>query len=351
MLETNFITQPLVDAPPPSDFEKTIEFHTQQDILQSKTLLTEVVNELDLGETRTIGNIEKMRIWLAGRKRWVGQLLGIKKWDVPFDYTAAANKALINNLKVEAQPDSKLIGVAYTAKAGPEAQETLQKLLDLFTEQYHQRVVDQASGVLRYIESQMVNVKKDLEIAENRLLELKKTHNKSVDGAFSVSDSTELRDEIKAYLLQLEETQRQSRLIRDKRQREASLLELDKKIAKYTSLINSLPKAQLGELRIRREIQSHQEFLNLLSRNQAKAKTVATGDVNIIRLAQVVDAPSAQEKPNFPKGGLMLILSFILACMFGVFVGFFRYMNENVIYSKEELFRATGLDLLGSIER
>ena len=157
MLETNFITQPLVDAPPPSDFEKTIEFHTQQDILQSKTLLTEVVNELNLGETRTIGNIEKMRIWLSGRKRWVGQLLGIKKWDVPFDYTAAANKALINNLKVEAQPDSKLIGVAYTAKAGPEAQETLQKLLDLFTEQYHQRVVDQASGVLRYIESQTVS--------------------------------------------------------------------------------------------------------------------------------------------------------------------------------------------------
>jgi len=350
MLESNFITQPLVDAPPPSDFEKTVEFHTQKDILTSKSLLSQVVEELGLGETRVIGNVENMRIWISSRKRWLGRLLGIKKWDVPFDYTSAATKALINNLGVEAQPDSKLIGLSYSAKSGPEAQQTLQKLLELFSQQYHQRVVDQASGVLQYIEHQIVNVKTDLEQSENQLLELKKSHNNSADGAFSVFDSTELRDEIKAYLLQLEETQRQTRLIRDKRQREAGLIELDKKIVKYTSMINSLPKAQLGELRIRRQIQAHQEFLNLLSRNHAKAKTVATGDANIIRLAQVVDAPFAQENPNFPKTGLMLILSLILAGMFGVFVGFFRYMNENAIYSKDELFRATGLDLLGSVE-
>lgn len=352
MLESNFVTQPLIDAPPPSDFEKTVNFHTEKDLLQSKTLLARVVHELNLKETRVIGNIEKIRIGISGIKRGIGKLLGIKKWDVPYSYEAAAVKALLGNLKVEAQPDSKLIHISYKAKYGPEAEATLKKVLDIYINEHHQKVVQRAEGVLQYLNAQVVSVREELEASENRLLALKnsKAITEGIDiGMHDLTDSTEIRDEIKLYLLRLEETQRNIKLLRDKRQRDKSLKDIRKKIEHYSAILNDLPEAELKELRVRREIQSQQEFLNLISRNIAKAKAVANSKAEDINLVQIVDAPLAKPKPDFPKGFVMLVLNLFMSGSIGLFVGLFLYMNDEAIYNSREIKQLTGLTTLAKL--
>ena len=65
IINSSYLTQPLRDAPPDSDLEKLVTFHTQRDVLESQRLAEEAVKRTNLGETRVIGNIERIKMFVG----------------------------------------------------------------------------------------------------------------------------------------------------------------------------------------------------------------------------------------------------------------------------------------------
>ena len=57
IFNTSFLTEPLRDAPPESDFEKLAMLHTQRDILTSDRIADAAVKRSNLAQTRVIGQI------------------------------------------------------------------------------------------------------------------------------------------------------------------------------------------------------------------------------------------------------------------------------------------------------
>ena len=174
ILSTSFLTEPLRDGPPESDFEKLANFHTQRDVIQSERIAAEAVRRTDLARTRVIGRIERIQIFIGDVKRWVGDLLGIERWRKPWNPEAAAIGAVHDWVKTYALPDSKAIKVTYRSKDPVEAAAVLNAVLDAHIEYYHDVIRNRANGVVKFLEEEFVRTRDALGDAENRLFEFKK---------------------------------------------------------------------------------------------------------------------------------------------------------------------------------
>jgi uncharacterized protein involved in exopolysaccharide biosynthesis len=357
IINHNILTNPLFDAPPASDFEKLTTFHTQKELIVSKTIAVPVVDKLNLSETRTISTYEKFRMVIADFKRSLGYVLGIEKWQKVHDPTAASVWYLINNIFAKSKAESKSIDIFYTAYNAKESEETLEGVVTQYISLYHELIESQARGVLQFLEVEMERAENKLVNAENELLVFRKKDtvflsdgHKHLSGVgfVGITDSAAVQDEFKLYLLTMEEEFR--KLTSEFTPTHPAVRALQKKIDNYMSVLNEIPDKELKLKRLKRDIEVKQSLVLALRRNMDRARIVQSGMLQKMNLITVVSKPTVNESAVSPKRMLIVLIALFGGLFLGIFMGLIKHYLDHSLYSPRDLKTFLNLKTLGSIK-
>lgn len=362
IINSSYLTQPLRDAPPDSDLEKLVTFHTQRDVLESQRLAEEAVKRTNLGETRVIGNIERIKMFVGDVKRSVGKLLNIERWTKPWDPDAAAVAAVDKWVSTAAVPDSKAIEIIYRSKNAQESANTLNALLQAHKEYYYDVIRANAAGIFEFLNNEFTQSQVDLAAAEKELLDFRMQDKLEIDNGkgqegsptrgtsfTGISNNTEVQQELKLYVLKLEDELRASKEIVDNDKRNRIRKDLQTRITKYLNVLNELPERELTLTRLTRNYEQAQEHYLLLKRNLTRAKLVASGETENMMLIEVFEAAEPKETPVFPKKRMSVILGVIVGGMLALTYAFLSAYLDQRFYSAADIQKRLGLRVLSSI--
>ena len=359
ILNNSYLTQPLRDAPPDSDLEKMVSFHTQRDILVSTRIATEAVKRTNLAERRVIGRIERIKMFIGDVKRWVGGIVGIERWTKPWDPGAAAVAAVEKGIQTAAVPDSKAIRVTYRAKNAAEAAEVLNAILEAHGEYYHAVIRDRATGVIRFLEEEFEHSQNELAAAEKALLDFRMRDRLAVSlpaslkeeipqGFTGVTDNVKVQQELKLYVLKMEDELRASREIVDNEKRSRIQRDLREQIARYVEVLNAIPEKELTLVRLRRDFENAQDNFLLLQRNLTRARLVADGQTESMRLIEIFEAAKPKETPVFPKKRIALVLGSVMGAMLALTWAFVSAYLDSRFYGAKDV-KELNVRLLSSL--
>jgi uncharacterized protein involved in exopolysaccharide biosynthesis len=356
VLNLNDLTGPLLSAGNfVSDLEKLTDFQTQKDIINSVIFSESVVDKLDLQHTRNLSRLEIFKIYLKGIQRNLGELLGIESWKKPYDPRAAAIEAVNSNFILDSKPESRAFELSYRAGDPVEAERTLNNLIEEYI-QYNQNSLNQrAAGLIEYLEQQSERVGKQLSEAEQSMLEFRKkdlVNHSAVDSQLKASfagiaDSTEVQDEIKIYILKMEEELRnlKARFTLD----DPKIVELQEKISSYVEAINSMPDKELELLRLQRAIELHQEIYLLMEKNLEQIKVVAIGQTAKLSRISVIEPAAADDTPVAPKKKLLILLGIMMGGVLGITWAFLLNYLDHTIGSVRDIGNYLRLRNLGHL--
>ena len=369
IFNSSFLTEPLRDAPPESDFEKLATFHTQRDVFVSDRISAEAARKTDLARIRVIGRIERIEMFVGDIKRWLGTLLGVKKWTKPWSAEAAAIGAVKNGVKTFALPDSKAIRVTYRAKDPHEAVIVLNAILEAQADYFYGVIRDRASGVEKYLAQEFARTTMALKESEDALFRFKQRDTltatqltkeaASKGGAraapmpsiVGVTDSTKMQEEMKIYILKLEEELRLAEQIVDNEKRQRLTSDLKTRMRAYVAAVNVIPNRELELVRLKREYDTMQDSYQLLQRNLLKAKIVSTGELDKMNLIDVFQRPFENEDIVFPQRRVVLSLATLLGLVLAVTWAFMMDYLDHSIRSARDVQRYLGLRLLSSLRK
>ena len=364
IFNTSFLTEPLRDAPPESDFEKLATFHTQRDIFTSDRIAAAAVQRTELAKSRVIGRLERLSMAIDDIRRWIGHRLGIERWTKPWSAEGAAIAAVKNNVKTFALPDSKAMRITFRAMDPRETVVVLDAILAEHAEYYYGVIRNRAGGVEKYLEEEFARTRQALKDAEDALFKFKQKDSLAaaalgsgglmsgnLPGIVGVTDSTKIQEEIKLYILRLEEELRLAEQIVDNEKRQRLTTDLRTRMKGYVSAVNSIPARELELIRLKRQYDSMQENFQLLQRNLLKARIVSGGDVDKIRLIDVFQRPFESDNIVFPQRRVVLLLAALLGVILSLTWAFMMDYLDHTIRSARDVHRFLDLRLIASLER
>jgi len=363
MNNASALTQPLRDGPPESDLEKLVRFTTQQDVISSLRIASEAEERINLAERRVIGRIESIKIWMGEVKAAIGEIIGIERWQVPWDPEGAAIAAIEDNIQTASPPDSNAIFVSYRAKDPVEAVDVLNAVLDVYSEYYYGIIRDNADGIVSFLEHEYDEAVRELEKTEIALTEFKLSatnYGPDSDGEstspsggpgpqlLGISDSLRIQQEISTYMLQLEEELRMAREISDNERRQRVVEDIESRMDTYIDYINQLPNIELEMVRLNRAYEIATENYNMLARNLASARLVAGGQTEQINLVEIFQRPVVETTPISPRKRLIVVLAAFMGVVLALTWVFVWDYLDHTIRTATDIERYFNLRVLGS---
>lgn len=365
LINSSYLTEPLRDAPPESEFEKVAGFHTQRDLIESERMAREAVRRTNLAARRVIGRVEKFQIFLGDIQRFFGRVLGIDSWAKPWSAEGAAIAEVDEWVRTSALPDSKAIKITYRAKDPQEAVDVLTAVLEAHREYYYETYRERAAGVAKFLSQEFEGTQRQLREAENALLRFRlrdkvETAKLNLPGRggnprqpsfVGITDSTKVQDELKLYILKLEEELRQAGDITDNQRRDRLRADLSARMNLYLDALNAIPERELEMVRLRRNFDAANDSFQILQRNLARARIVAEGDSWQVRLIEVFEQPMLKDTPVSPKKRLIVIMAALLGLVLAVTWAVVVNFLDHAIYLRSDVERHLGLKLVGSLPR
>lgn len=366
IINTSYLTEPLRDAPPESEFEKVAGFHTQRDIIESERMAREAVRRTHLAERRVIGRVEKLQIFLGDIQRFFGRLFGIESWAKPWSAEGAAIAEVDEWVRTSALPDSKQIKITYRAKDPQEAVDVLNAVLAAHREYYYEIFRQRAAGVARFLGQELEAATANMRQAENELLQFRlrdrlETAKLSLPGRpaaeganpsfVGLTDSTKVQDELKLYVLKLEEELRQANEINDNQRRDRVRADLSARMKIYLNALNAIPERELELIRLRRRFDAANDSFQLLQRNVARAVLVSQGDSQSVSLIELFEKPVLKDTPISPKKRLMMMLAAALGVVLAITWAITANYLDHTLRAPWDVERYLGLRVIGSLKQ
>lgn len=362
IINLNDITAPILSAGSfVSDLEKLTDFHTQKDIISSVIFAERVVDKLQLDQARQLSKVESVKLALKDIRRFFGDLLGIKKWTKAHNSRAASIEAVNSNFALNSKPESRAFELIYRARNPDEAAITLSAIVDEYIQYHHDSLNKRASGFIEYLEQQTIRISGQLAEAEQALLSFRKKDTINVDdlakinvgktteniGFSGLTDSTEIQDELKLYILKMEEEVRNlsARYAAD----DPKIVELQKKIRSYIHTVNSIPDRELQLFRLKRIIELNQDIFLLMRKNLEQIRVVAIGQTSKLSRISIVENAQANDTPVSPNKRLLLILSVIMGFVLSITWAFLLYYLDHSIGGVRDIRGYLGLRNLGHL--
>lgn len=358
ILDYSYMTFPLTDAPPPSDMQNMATFHTQRDVLESERMAKLAVERTNLAENRVIGRIEQFKILIGDFKRKLGHTFDIEKWKKPWSAEAAAIGAVNDGIETGATLDSKAIRVSYRAKDPDEAARVLAALLNAHIEYYYREIRENAAGVVRFLEAEYAAIGSELAAAEEALLVFKKADrvdlgdiggNGKSRGFSGITDNTKVQQELKLYILNLEEELRVTENIVDRARRSREQRGLRARIDRYMKLVNSIPDRELELGRLRRTFDTAHNNHQQIEKTLARARIIAAGETEQMNLIKIFEAPQANTNPVFPKKRQIVILAVFMGIMLALTWAFVVDYIDHTMRSAADIKRNSRSRVIGSL--
>lgn len=260
-------------------------------------------------------------------------------------------KEILAKLNVtEAGRQSGIITLSYTSSQAEFAQSLVNSIAKYYLAQNIERRSAEADQSLKFLESQLPELKKELIRAEDALSDLK--------SKLSSVDVSKQAESLLQQAIDAEKSRTQLRLKRDElRQRyraghpelravELQLANLEKVSTAIDEQIGKLPLAQRDLLRKQRDVEVSGALYVALLNNAQQLRVAKAGTVGNVR---VIDFAIKDSEPIAPNKSLIIIFCAIGGLLLGVGAVFVARMLRPTIREISEVERATGLTSFASI--
>lgn len=362
IINSSYLTEPLRDGPPESEFEKLAGFHTQRDILSSARMAAEAVRRTKLAERRVIGRIERIRMFVGDIKRFIGKQLDIRKWQKPWDPESAAIAAVHDGIQTFALPDSKALRVTLRSKDPKESADVLNALIDAHTDYYYSVIRQKANGVVAFLEKEFQRSQKALDDAERALFEFKRNDRVAVDVArnkprkqkdstdiVGFTDSSKIQEELKLYVLKLQEELRVAAQNPDNETRARVTADIETRIRDHLASLSNIPERELELVRLKRQFDIAQDNYQITQRNLTKASLVASGETDKIKLVEVFERAAEPDDLIFPQKKTVLLLAVGLGLVMALTWAFVMDYLDHTIRGARDVQRYLDCRLIASL--
>lgn len=245
--------------------------------------------------------------------------------------------------------DTGILAASLQHTDGTQAKEVLQAITQAYMLQNIRRNAAEAQNSLEFIEQQLPSLKQDLTVAEEKLNQYR-LQSQSVDLSLETKGMLDQVIEYEKRLNELSFKEAElARLYTREHPQYQALLEqkqrLQQEKAELTKQIEQLPETQQEVLRLTRDVEVNQEiYLQLLNRMQ-ELNVMKAGTVGNVR---ILDEAVTQPRAVAPKKPLIVVLATMLGGMVSVGWVFVQAMMNRGVQSPEELEDA-GITVYASI--
>jgi uncharacterized protein involved in exopolysaccharide biosynthesis len=380
-IQPSSLINPLADGAQQSDIEKALAFNTQKDVIASARIAAAVVDRLELASRRKPARSEQIAAWF---RLQFGERLGITSMTQPVDSRAVAITALQDHLELIGRPDSLAIKINYQAYDPAEAAETLNAVVDEYSRYYYGQIQSRAAGLLEYIDQRLQTAQDKLVMSERALLAFRHSDTLVVKptpggtaasvpqaanrpapnlppatatglptalfkaGIVGVTDSVQVQNDIKSQVLNMEDELR--KLLAEYPESHRSVRDLRDRIAIYNDTMAAIPGRELELGRLRRELEVNQNAFLELRKSLDRARLIASGNAEAVRLINVVDVASINPTPVAPKPRVAIGLAVCFGLVFGVIAAFVLEFIDHRVRSVRDIESLIGVHLIASIE-
>ena len=259
-------------------------------------------------------------------------------------------EAIQKNLTIAEQgKQSGVIGVTLKGEDPKLLSETLNAIGREYLLQNQARKTEEAEKSLRFLDTQLPDLKRALEQSEAKYNQFRASHG-----------TIDLSEEGKIGLQQLA-TVKNKRLDLEQRRMElqtrftpehpavdginAQIKEMDVEIATISAHIKKLPVLEQELLVLNRDIKVNTELYTALSNTAQKLRLVTAGKVSNVRL---VDASMAPEKPS-RSPSIIVKISVFLGLLLGCVTAFVRKMLRGTVDDPDQIERMFGVPVYATI--
>jgi uncharacterized protein involved in exopolysaccharide biosynthesis len=375
------LVNPLAEGVNQSDMEKALTFHTQRDVIQSYLIASRVVDRLGLAQQRKLSRIEIIAGELREQRRQLGEKYQIASWTRPFDSRAAAIEALSERLELTTRPDSMAIKLSCQAYDANEAADICNAVVDEYSLYYYGQIQHRANGILGNVDQRLKTAQQKLTDSEQALLAFRQRDTMViessapsaearpaapvrpgkgavkaprlpsppvVDGIVGVTDSSQVQNEMKSYVLAMEDELR--KLLSEYPETHPAVRELRRRVMIYTETMNQIPGREIELGRLRRELEVNQSAFVELRKSFERIKVIAAGAADGARLINIVDVAAPNERAIAPKPRIAMSLALVFGLLFGLVAAFALEYMDHRIRSVRDVENHLGVRLIASIE-
>ncbi len=243
-----------------------------------------------------------------------------------------------------------VLSLSLTGASKLENTRALEAIIERYVRQNVERVSAEAQNSLKFLEHQLPEMKKEVELAESKLNRFQR-QNKTVDLTLETQAVLEQAVNIDTQLAQIDmqiEQMGQRYTVNHPIMEELKLqrqLIVDRK-KEFMDQTENLPKTQQEVMRLARDVKvSTQVYTELLNKAQ-ELKIVKASAVGNVR---ILDHALSAIKPVKPKKALIAVLATLLGAMLGMGLVFLREMLNAGVKTPEEIEKRTGLSVYATV--
>ncbi|RZT31846.1 polysaccharide biosynthesis tyrosine autokinase [Cupriavidus agavae] len=263
----------------------------------------------------------------------------------------AAIAALQQRLMIaERGKQSGVIGVALEDNSPVQAAKILNAIAQEYVEQNVHRKAEEAEKSLRFLESQMPQLKQQVETAEQRYNSMRNQRG-----------TIDLSEESKLILSQSVAIQTKLQELRTKREElatrftpshpsveiiDSQIASLSGQLGGVTSKIQKLPEVEQNVLRLMRDVKVSTELYQQLLNDTQALKLTKASKVGTARLIDPADIPLDPVRPNRPMISAVAAILGLLAALMAVLL---RHVLDGGLVDADEVEQQTGLTVYATI--
>jgi tyrosine-protein kinase Etk/Wzc len=250
----------------------------------------------------------------------------------------------------EATRSSNVIRLSYDSSERQRAVRLLEALTAGYVDRTVERRTAEAEQSLKFLETQLPELKRKLESSEQALSQFRgRTNTLNVDQETQSSLGRMAMLERDRVMLQMKAQELSQRYLPSHPELQAVNQQrrvVDAELERLNRSSNALPSNQREFVRLQREVETSAALYTTLL---ASSQELKLARASMIPTARVVDPPAATEKPIRPKPLLVLAIASVLGLIGGIVIAFVRGQLRPTVQDADDIESSTGLMTLAYI--
>ncbi|GAA0321641.1 polysaccharide biosynthesis tyrosine autokinase [Psychrobacter aestuarii] len=263
--------------------------------------------------------------------------------------TDAINSALT---VAEAGAQTGMIQLSLTGPNQEQISLILKNIILSYIDQNQSRNSEETTRTIKFMESQIPNMKQKLETAEaafNTFRENNGTIDVNQEASMLVAEKGQIDAQINELKLKKADlttyyTEEHPQVIQINDQ----LQVLNDRKREIDNRVEQLPEVQRQFLQLSEDMNINREIYLTMLKNYEQLKIVKAGQIGY---ARIVDMPISTYRVIAPKKNLIIMIALILGALFGVIVVLLKNALKNTVKDPERIEEKTGIPVIATIPR
>lgn len=303
------------------------------------------------------GSLNKLNSTQDKYGEWKVELYNKTPFKQSFTLTKLSIPSAVNLVRsqysvAERGKQSGVIGLSYSGTDQEHITDVLNNVLNVYQAQNVERKSLESKQTLSFLDKQLPELKKQLEISEIKFNDFRQKYN-----TIDVTQEAELmlKQNVELAKIKIELQQQQAELSSKYTNDHplmaavnAQLAEIDEKTSEMTQTIKKLPETQRLYLQLYRDVKVNTELYTSLLNSYQQLKIAEAGEIGNVR---IIDHAIEPVKPVKPRSLIVLILSIFVGGFIGVLIALIRNMLKSGIKDATQLESEFNLPVYATVPR